>query len=306
MSVEPTPPAPAPSSTPESKAPVSDKAAAEDATANTPSATPSAPLQGHFKVEWPLTSFASTPHNVASIAFCLGALCMLGATSASALVCGKHLVWSTSATTTADLPPQGLVEAIKSPVLGLYLSCWATFHLLEFLVTSMWNPAKLSVSSYLLDNGKPYHIAHAVGIIEHILEEAYLRPEWRLYKHNGSLVLFGFGLVVGGQILRSFAMYTAGSNFAHLVAYSKLPTHQLVTHGIYSWSRHPSYAGFTWWAVGTQVMLGNPFGVIAFSAVLYRFFSVRIKFEEQYLIKFFGDEYVKYRERVPTRILFIR
>lgn len=39
------------------------------------------------------------------------------------------------------------------------------------------------------------------------------------------------------------------------VAYKKLPSHQLVKTGIYAWSRHPSYAGFVWWALGTQVGL---------------------------------------------------
>ena len=74
-------------------------------------------------------------------------------------------------------------------------------------------------------------------------------------------------------------------------------------------------------------MLGNPIGFLAFSVVLYRFFSHRIGsasapffaemsgpvlidqqsiVEEQLLIKFFADTYVQYRQKVPTRILFIR
>jgi protein-S-isoprenylcysteine O-methyltransferase Ste14 len=39
----------------------------------------------------------------------------------------------------------------------------------------------------------------------------------------------------------------------HSISFNKLASHQLVTTGIYSWSRHPSYAGFYWWAIGTQV-----------------------------------------------------
>lgn len=76
-------------------------------------------------------------------------------------------------------------------------------------------------------------------------------------------------------MFRSYAMISASSNFSHMcasrlssfvrpveltkdpgsVAVDKLASHQLVKTGIYSWSRHPSYAGFTWWAVGTQVRL---------------------------------------------------
>lgn len=265
------------------------------------------PLKGQFMgVKYPLASFASTPHNVACISFLLGGLWAAGMLSASTLVANhsKQLIWSPSADASA-LAPQGLVNAIFSPFLGFYLASWAFFHLMEFVITSMYNPGKLSVSSFLLDNGMMYHIAHLVGITEYILEEAYLPAEWRKFKHLGGLVFLGFGLIVGGQVFRSYAMISASSNFSHIVAVDKLASHQLVKTGIYSWSRHPSYAGFTWWAVGTQIFLGNPFAAIAFFAALYAFFSHRILIEEMALVKFFGDDYIKYRAEVPTRILFI-
>ncbi|KAL8284222.1 hypothetical protein RQP46_004971 [Phenoliferia psychrophenolica] len=212
---------------------------------------PSAPLQGKFTISYPLRSFASTPHNVACIAFLLGGLWSLGLASAVGVFSGKHLIWSPAADA-ASLPPQGLVNALFSPFLGFYLASWAFFHLLEFVVTSMYNPGKLSVSSYLLDNGSQYHIAHALGITEFILEEAFLPAEWRKYKHLGGMALLGLVLVLGGQLFRSCAMISASSNFSHIVATTKLPSHQLVKTGIYAWSRHPSYAGFAWWAIGTQ------------------------------------------------------
>ncbi|KAM0793225.1 hypothetical protein ACM66B_000691 [Microbotryomycetes sp. NB124-2] len=276
-----------------------------------PAAVSSAPVEVRHRISWPLTSFESTPHNVACIAFCLGITFAIGVSLASTALlplttassAQKWLQWSSSV---SSLPPRpSLSRAFKSPILGIYLSSWAVFHLLEFVVTSMWNPGKLSVSSFLLDNGKGYHIAHIVGIVEHALEEAFLPDHLRIYKHQGGLIALGCVLVIGGQFLRSFAMITASSNFSHLLAYKKAQGHQLVTDGIYAWSRHPSYAGFTWWAVGTQVMLVNPFGTLAFAAVLYYFFSNRIRVEEKYLIQFFGDEYVQYKKRVPTRIPFV-
>ncbi|KAK4706124.1 protein-S-isoprenylcysteine O-methyltransferase, partial [Phenoliferia sp. Uapishka_3] len=263
------------------------------------------PPKGQFMpVEYPLTSFASTPHNVACIAFLLGGLWSLGLASASGIFVGKHIIWSPTADATS-LPPQTLTNAIFSPFLGFYLASWAIFHLLEFVVTSMYNPGKLTVSSYLLDNGVGYHIAHAAGMLEHILAEAYFPAEWRKYRHLGGVVFIGLGLIIVGQILRSYAMISASSNFSHQLAFRKLASHELVKTGIYSWSRHPSYAGFTWWAVGTQIFLGNVVGTVVFSAVLYWFFSTRIPVEERQLIKFFGDDYIKYRQEVPTRILFI-
>ncbi|SGY30683.1 BQ5605_C002g01175 [Microbotryum silenes-dioicae] len=256
---------------------------------------------------FPLTSFESTPHNVACFAFCLGAVWSVGFTRL--VIYWLHPterswpLWFTLDST--HLPAQSLLSACTSPMLALYLSCWAMFHLLEFVVTSMYNPGKLSVSSFLLNNGSPYHVAHAFGILEHILEEAYLPPKWRAFKHLGWIMVAGWVLLMGGQILRSFAMISAAQNFSHVIQIKKRDDHSLVETGIYAWSRHPSYAGFCWWALGTQIMLTNPIATLAFTHVLLSFFAARIEAEEKYLVKFFGDDYISYRKRVPTRIIFI-
>lgn len=48
-------------------------------------------------------------------------------------------------------------------------------------------------------------------------------------------------------------MITAGTSFTHLISYDKRRDHRLVTRGVYSLFRHPSYVGWFWWSVGTQV-----------------------------------------------------
>lgn len=87
----------------------------------------------------------------------------------------------------------------------------------------------------------------------------------------------GVIMVIFGQCLRSSAMITASTNFSHAVAYQKRATHELVTDGVYAWSRHPSYAGFFYWALGTQLVLQNPLTFIMFAYLLWRFFSQRTK-----------------------------
>ena len=109
-----------------------------------------------------------------------------------------------------------------------------------------------------------------------------------------------------GQTARSLAMVHASSNFSHAVAWRKRPDHQLVTTGVYAFSRHPSYFGFYTWAVGTQVLLGNPLAVVFFAVTLWRFFYHRIQGEEKYLIEFFGQDYVSYKKRVGTGLPFMR
>jgi protein-S-isoprenylcysteine O-methyltransferase Ste14 len=63
----------------------------------------------------------------------------------------------------------------------------------------------------------------------------------------------GLLMVVFGECLRKAAMFTAGSNFNHVVQNEKSDTHTLVTSGVYAWFRHPSYVGWFYWSIGTQV-----------------------------------------------------
>jgi len=101
-------------------------------------------------------------------------------------------------------------------------------------------------------------------------------------------------------------MIKAASNFSHVVAFRKNAGHLLVRDGIYAWFRHPSYAGFFYWALGTQLVLQNPLSFCVYFVLLMRFFSSRIRAEERALVSFFGDDYVSYRNQVGTKIPFIR
>merc|ERR1712013_64978 len=129
---------------------------------------------------------------------------------------------------------------------------------------------------------------------------------WPSLKQFGLLHFIGLSLVIAGQGIRSAAEFTAGSNFTHLGAVDKRSEHRLVTKGIYAKLRHPSYFGYFIWAIGTQMLLGNPFCTVAYAAVTWKFFSERIEFEERFLVEFFGAEYTKYRAVTPVGIPFIQ
>lgn len=115
----------------------------------------------------------------------------------------------------------------------------------------------------------------------------------------------GLVLVAVGQAARSAAMARAGPSFNHVVQQTQRREHVLVTTGIYGWLRHPSYFGFFWWGLGTQLAMGNAVCLVAYAAVLWRFFSERIRHEEVFLVRFFGEEYVNYRKTTGTMIPFV-
>ena len=71
-------------------------------------------------------------------------------------------------------------------------------------------------------------------------------------------------------------MARAGRNFNHLVQSRKKRGHELVTGGVYAYLRHPSYCGFFWWGVGSQLVLGNWLCLVGYVVVLWRFFRRRV------------------------------
>ncbi|OJD36086.1 prenyl cysteine carboxyl methyltransferase ste14 [Diplodia corticola] len=186
-----------------------------------------------------------------------------------------------------------------------FIGTLSVFHFLEYWTTARYNTPAASTRSFLFSNGKEYQIAHSTALLEHVVTHLAF-PGWQARVGcGGATTAAGVALIVLGQTVRSMAMATAGTNFNHLVQSSKKSDHVLVKDGVYALLRHPSYFGFFWWGLGTQLMLGNVVCLVAYAAVLWSFFSRRIKHEEIFLINFFGDEYREYRKATTVKIPFI-
>ncbi|KAH7348629.1 farnesyl cysteine-carboxyl methyltransferase [Rhexocercosporidium sp. MPI-PUGE-AT-0058] len=188
-----------------------------------------------------------------------------------------------------------------------FITTLSLFHFLEFYTTSRANTSSAQISSFLFSsNGSAYTIAHSTSFLETLLSHYFLPAVvLPLYIHYPLLIL-GLGMIVIGQTTRAVAMLTAGTNFSHVVKHTKAQSHQLVTTGIYSVLRHPSYFGFFWWGIGTQLVCGNVFSLLGYAGVLWKFFERRIDGEEELLVRFFGDEYRDYRKRTRVGIPFIK
>ncbi|KAK9455516.1 Isoprenylcysteine carboxyl methyltransferase family-domain-containing protein [Dipodascopsis uninucleata] len=186
--------------------------------------------------------------------------------------------------------------------LPLYVASLAIFHFLEYWITAKYNSDKVNIDSFLIRNGSLYIFAHASALLESVLEWYIfgLAQGWYSY-----ISQFGLILMILGQTLRSMAMVHASSNFSHQIVGRKSKSHSLVTNGVYSISRHPSYLGYFWWAIGTQIFLLNPIACIGFTVILWRFFRNRIQYEERLLTLFFDEQYIDYKRKTPILIPFI-
>ncbi|KAK7740534.1 farnesyl cysteine-carboxyl methyltransferase [Cytospora paraplurivora] len=194
--------------------------------------------------------------------------------------------------------------------LPFFLAALSTFHFLEFWTTAAYNTREADISSFLLTANWPaYAIAHSAAAAECLLANLLFSPpgrSWAPSRAGGALATgLGLVLVAVGQAVRSAAMAQAGPSFNHIVQQTQRREHVLVTTGVYGRLRHPSYFGFFWWGLGTQLAMGNVVCFVAYAAVLWKFFSSRIRHEEVFLVKFFGEEYVNYRKTTGTMIPFV-
>ncbi|KAF1961888.1 prenyl cysteine carboxyl methyltransferas-like protein Ste14 [Byssothecium circinans] len=185
-----------------------------------------------------------------------------------------------------------------------FVTTLSLFHFLEFWITAEFNTPTALVSSFLLTNGDRYRQAHTVALVETFFTSLFL-PSWQARVNPPWVIALGLAMIVVGQAVRSTAMAQAGTNFNHQVQSRKSDGHELVTRGLYAHFRHPSYFGFFWWGIGTQVALGNTISFIAYTAILWYFFKKRITHEEKHLLEFFGEDYKAYRARTRVWIPFI-
>ncbi|CAG0892788.1 unnamed protein product [Cyprideis torosa] len=185
---------------------------------------------------------------------------------------------------------------------SVYALFLVLFHYSEYFFHCLIQPPRKDhLDSYLLNHSKAYGIALVVGWVEYGLEVYFMPSLKSMYLP----VILGVCLCTIGEILRKSAMVTAGRSFHHVVQTVKQPEHVLITWGVFSFCRHPSYLGWFLWSLGSQVILFNPVCMVIYPIVSWQFFSSRIYHEEYTLLKFFGEGYSEYQNRVPTGLPFI-
>jgi len=140
-----------------------------------------------------------------------------------------------------------------------------------------WVIAALGIIGLLIGYVPPY--ADRVGI-------------WAL--DGESLRWFGVVLYAIGGVLRLWPVFVLGYRFSGLVAIQH--DHRLVTSGIYSVIRHPSYLGLLLNALGWVLAFRSGVGILLW-ALLIPPVVARIGAEEVLLASQFGAEYEAFRAR---------
>jgi len=118
------------------------------------------------------------------------------------------------------------------------------------------------------------------------------------YHGNGNLPLFtilcltGFGLIMAGS--KEFLSYKTTTNPINIEN-----TTQLVTSGLYKYSRNPMYIGLVLSLLGWAALIGSVLSLIALPLFIWSMTQYQIRFEEDLLERKFGKDFIDYKKKVP-------
>ena len=131
---------------------------------------------------------------------------------------------------------------------------------------------------------------------------------WDLVKQPQNLIRFpvqriiGLALFIIGLIIMLVGQTTLWRNYSGTVLIRV--DHQLITHGIYRFTRNPIYLGGIMAVAGLPVYAASLYGFLTM-LVLIPIILNRIRLEEKLLTEEFGDAYQTYKETTKKLIPFI-
>ena len=111
-----------------------------------------------------------------------------------------------------------------------------------------------------------------------------------IFKYIGVIVsTFGIGII----IIASLNFKRADTNIEPWK-----PTKNIISVGIYGYSRNPIYVAFCLVQIGIGIFINSLWVFVGFMITAILIYQIAIKKEELYLEKKFGEEYILYKNKV--------
>jgi protein-S-isoprenylcysteine O-methyltransferase Ste14 len=137
-----------------------------------------------------------------------------------------------------------------------------------------------------------------------VLKSNTLPPpfDWLIVPHTNLSVWIGAFLCISGLIFAIWARVILGSNWSGVVTLKE--GHELIERGPYRVVRHPIYTGILAMFTGTAIAMGCFGGFIGLLLVSVSFW-LKLKREEDLMLKHFPEKYAVYQRRVKRIIPFL-
>jgi len=129
---------------------------------------------------------------------------------------------------------------------------------------------------------------------------------WKIDKVAGIAPLYGNKVLY--KVLAGLLLCAAGMIFCAAFRVMPISRHNkcLVTHGIYSYVRHPRYAAVAFLIYPAFALLVNSFLCLVSTIAACVIFRLSAALEERRLIRVFGRQYKDYMKETPAFIPKIR
>ena len=184
-------------------------------------------------------------------------------------------------------------------VISWIMYCFIHSLLADIKIKDLIQQQGISVESYT----RYYNLLAVVLIIPLIYFQLSVKSVW-LFKVTGVNLIAGMVLIITGAVIMIHSML----KYFRMLREQSQNGPLLQTSGIHGYVRHPLYSGTFLFILG--IFLCRPLMCnMLVAAIIIGYTIAGIRFEEKKLVDEFGDDYKKYKKRVPgivPRLLFIK
>jgi protein-S-isoprenylcysteine O-methyltransferase Ste14 len=184
--------------------------------------------------------------------------------------------------------------------LSIIRGCWIIF-ILVWLLGAISTKRTIYRESSL--KRARYWLVLVIGYFLVIKSRSLPSPlDWLVVPHTSSSASIGVFLCVSGLLFAIWARVIIGRNWSGVITLKE--AHELVERGPYRFVRHPIYTGILAMVAGTAIAIGY-FGGFLGLLLVFASFWLKLKREEDLMLKHFPDKYAAYQRKVKRVIPFL-
>ena len=194
--------------------------------------------------------------------------------------------------------PQGGGRVFSMTSGQLVSACWLVF---LFYWIAYARAVKRAAERQSLAGKLSHRVPLWVGIILlFFTKEAAINHQF--VPHTEAVQWLGACICVPGVLRAIWARRTLADNWSADVEFKQ--GHKLVVRGPYQFVRHPIYTSLLVMALGTAIKAGQVVGFVGVGFFLLGFW-IKLKQEEQVMLRHFPEEYPAYKLRVKALVPFL-
>jgi protein-S-isoprenylcysteine O-methyltransferase Ste14 len=187
-----------------------------------------------------------------------------------------------------------------STAIGVIRVCWITFVVVWLLAAAS---TKRTIYRESRGERARYWILLVIAYVLVFRSNSLPLPfGWLAIPHTKSSTWVGAFLCVSGLVFAVWARVILGGNWSGVITLKE--GHELIERGPYRIVRHPIYTGILAMFAGTAIAIGY-FGGFIGLLLLFVSFWMKLKREEDLMLKHFPDKYSAYQRRVKRVIPFL-